>query len=113
MPVVEELIRALEEDERARKRLAKLLASEVASEADLRLVLINAVLRDVATKADLRELEARLTSRIDGLEKRVSQMDRRLSGVEGRLDLLVKVFPAFNVPLLVAVIGILLKMVFG
>ena len=40
-------------------------------------------------------------------------VERRVAGIEARLDMLVKVFVAFNVPLLVAVIGILLKMVFS
>lgn len=35
-----------------------------------------------------------------------------MARLEGRIDLLIRVFVGFNVPLLVAVIGILLKMIF-
>ncbi len=44
--------------------------------------------------------------------ERVDRIEQRLVSLEGRMDLLIKVFIGFNVPLLVAVIGILLKMIF-
>jgi len=48
----EDIVKLFEADARARKRLAELLVSE----PDVRLAIINAVLRDVATKADIAEL---------------------------------------------------------
>ena len=48
----EDIVRLFEEDVRARKRLAELLVSE----PDVRFALANAILREVATKEDLREL---------------------------------------------------------
>ena len=53
---------------------------------------------------DLRDyIHTRLESRIDGLEQRIARL-------EGMVSLFIKLFIAFNVPLLIAVIGILLKM---
>jgi hypothetical protein len=53
-----ELFRA---DARARKELAELLVSE----PDIRLAIINAVLRDVATKSDIEQLRAAMESRFE------------------------------------------------
>ena len=49
----EQVVKLFEEDRSARKRLAELLVME----PDVRLVLINAVLRDVATKQDIETLK--------------------------------------------------------
>ncbi len=89
----EDIVRLFEEDVRARRRLAELLVSE----PDVRLAIINAVLRDVATKQDLREmrdatrqdlrgLEERLTARIEGVEREVSTLRDRVSRLEGALS---------------------------
>ena len=53
-----ELFRA---DARARKELAELLVSE----PDVRLAIINAVLKDVATKSDIEQLRAAMESRFE------------------------------------------------
>jgi chromosome segregation ATPase len=53
LSIAEKLVEELEADEKVRKRLAKLLLPEVVSEPDARLAIINAVLRDVATKEDV------------------------------------------------------------
>ena len=70
----EDIVRLFEEDVRARKRLAELLVSE----ADVRLALANAILREVATKEDLRELreelKAYIDARVEGLERRVGDL---------------------------------------
>jgi hypothetical protein len=47
------------------------------------------------------------------LENRVNSIEERLAKLEGQMDLFVKPFIAFNLPTLIAVIGILLKMVFA
>jgi hypothetical protein len=117
----EDVVKLFEEDVRARKRLAELLVSE----PDVRLAIINAVLRDVATKGDiealrrefksdlealrreLREEIGRLDKRIDGLERRVGSLDQRVAKLEGSIGLFTKLFVAFNLPLLVSVIAAL------
>jgi hypothetical protein len=65
--IAEKLVEELEADERVRKRLAKLLVSEVVSEPDARLAIINAVLRDVATKDDI----AKVVGEIEKLRKEI------------------------------------------
>ena len=60
-------------------------------------------IRDVATKQDIERLR-------EEFYKFREEVRERISKLEGRFDLFVKLFIAFNVPLLIAVIGILLKM---
>jgi chromosome segregation ATPase len=60
----DEVVKLFEEDVRARKRLAELLVSE----PDVRLAIINAVLRDVATKSDIEALRAATKSDIEALK---------------------------------------------
>ena len=134
----EKLIEELEKDPKTRKRLAELMVTD----SDVRLAIINAVLANVATKSDLEKLEGRLRSemgkleerlrneiqrearrledrisalenRIAAFENRVNSIEERLARLEGQMDLFVKLFIAFNLPILIAVIGILLKMVFA
>ena len=85
-------------------------------EHDVRLAIIGAVLR--ATKSDIEKLRgefrggmARLEQRIDVLEGRVEELEERMARLEGRVDMLFKFTLAFNTLILVAVIGILLRMV--
>jgi len=66
------IVDLFEKDSRARKRLAELLASE----PDIRLAIINAVLGDVATKGDVEKISRDLTDvreRLSKLEGIVSQ----------------------------------------
>jgi len=56
----EDIVALFEKDAKARKRLAELLVAE----PDVRLAVINAVLRDVATKEDIRELRSELRAEI-------------------------------------------------
>jgi uncharacterized protein YceH (UPF0502 family) len=107
--IADKLIEELEKDPRVRRRLAELMVTD----SDVRLAIINAVLADVATKSDLERLEERLERRISSLESRVNAIEERLARLEGQMDLFVKLFIAFNVPILIAVIGILLRMIFS
>jgi hypothetical protein len=123
----EKLIEELEKDPKIRKRLAELMVTD----SDVRLAIINAVLADVATKKDLEKLEvatkrelerleerlerriSALENRISALENRVNSIEERLARLEGQMGLFVKLFIAFNLLILIAVIGILLRMVFA
>jgi chaperonin cofactor prefoldin len=129
--IAEKLIEELEKDPKIRRRLAELMVTD----SDVRLAIINAVLADVATKSDLEKLEAatkrelenlrvemkaemgkleeRLERRIYALESRVNSIEERLARLEGQMNLFVKLFIAFNLPILIAVIGILLRMIFS
>ncbi len=120
----DDIVSLFEEDVRARRRLAELLVAEL----DVRLALANAILKEVATKADLEKLEGELrreisqlgeetTARVGSLEGRLSRLEDRMGGleqsiarVEGQVILLIKVFIAFNLPMLMALIGVLLKL---
>jgi chromosome segregation ATPase len=65
---------------------------------------------------EVRRLEDRISAlenRITALENRVNSIEERLARLEGQMDLFVKLFIAFNLPILIAVIGILLKMIFS
>jgi uncharacterized protein YlxW (UPF0749 family) len=79
---------------------------------------------EAATKRELEKLEERLRNeiqrevrrleeRISALENRVNSIEERLARLEGQMSLFVKLFIAFNLPTLIAVIGILLKMIFS
>jgi len=111
----DDIVKLFEKDVRARKRLAELLVIE----PDIRLAIINAVLRDIATKRDIelvreglrKEIEE-LRRDIEELRREISQLREKASKVEGQLSLLIKLFIAFNLPILIALIGILLKMIF-
>jgi len=107
--IAEKLIEELEKDPKIRRRLAELMVTD----SDVRLAIINAVLTDVATKRDLERLEERLENRISALENRVNSIEARLVRLEGQMNLFVRLFIAFNLPTLIAVIGILLRMVFA
>ena len=100
----EDIVKLFEKDIRARKRLAELLVME----PDIRLAIINAILRDVATKGDVEKLRRD----IEELRREVNDLRERTARIEGQLSLLTKLFIAFNLPILMALIGILLKMVF-
>lgn len=54
--LAERVMDEIEADKRLRKRLAELIVSE----PDIRLVLINSVIADVATKSDIKELRAEM-----------------------------------------------------
>ena len=59
----DDVVKLFEEDVRARKRLAELLVSE----PDVRLAIINAVLRDVATKSDVESLRKEFKDSVEAL----------------------------------------------
>ena len=151
----EKIVELFEKDVSSRKRFAELLIIE----PDIRLAIINAVIRDVATKEDIENLraatkedienlraatkedienlrkatkedieslkkatkedigrlEARINSletRINGLEARIGGLEARISRLEGQMSLFVKLFVAFNLPILLGIVGMLLKLVF-
>jgi uncharacterized protein YicC (UPF0701 family) len=64
-------------------------------------------------KTEMGKLEERLERRISALESRVNSIEERLARLEGQMSLFVKLFIAFNLPILIAVIGILLRMIFS
>jgi len=144
----ERIVELFEKDVGSRKRLAELLVVE----PDVRLAIINALIRDVATKEDIEKLRAatkedienlrkatkedienlrkatkedienlrkttkedigRLEARINSLDVRIDGLEARISRLEGQMSLFVKLFIAFNLPILLGIVGMLLKLVF-
>jgi len=120
----ERIVKLFEEDTRSRKKLAELLLIE----PDIRLAMINAIIRDVATKDDIKNMATkddverlrimlndsigRLETRINGIEARIGSLEGRVGRLEGQMSLFIKMFIAFNLPILLGIIGILLKLVF-
>lgn len=130
----EKIVKLLEEDVRSRKRLAELLVIE----PDIRLAIVNAIIRDVATKDDVKNVATkddiknmatkddverlrimfndsvgRLETRISGVEARIGSLEGRVGRLEGQMSLFIKMFIAFNLPILLGIIGILLKLIFS
>jgi len=89
----EEVVKLFEEDTRARKRLAELLVSE----PDVRLAIINAVLRDVATKGDIEALRKEFKEGIEALRKELrSDVEYLRSEVSGLRERVSKLEGAFT-----------------
>ena len=91
----ERIVQLFEEDLRARKRLAELLISE----PDIRLAIINAVLRDVATKQDIAELRRSLEAKI---EREIERVEREIERLEREIDRLYRL-------VMISVLGILVS----
>lgn len=77
----EDIVELFERDVKARRRLAELLVME----PDVRLAIINAVLRDVATKQDIAELrrsiEAKIEREIDGVRREIGMVEGEMDGL--------------------------------
>ena len=161
MSIAQKLIEELESDERVRRRLSRLLASDIALDTEARVALVSAIVREVATKSDIEvlrkevksEVEAlkaatksdmetlrkevksdiealrkefksdiealrgefreeigRLDGRVSSLEQRVGALEQRVARLEGSINLFMKLFVAFNLPLLVSVVAALVTL---
>jgi uncharacterized protein YceH (UPF0502 family) len=82
----EDVVRLFEGDARARRRLAELFVSE----PDVGMAVINAVLRDVATKSTLEAVRKEILARVSRLEDRVSELSERVARLEGAFTQLVE-----------------------
>ncbi len=97
MSLAERLIKEFEEDIGLRKRFAELLISE----PDIRLVLINAIIADVATKRDLNELRNELREEIRELRREMH------SNFKWTVGLIITVWGATIIPILLKLTGII------
>jgi len=121
-----DIVELFKKDKEATKNLAELLTTQ----PDIRLAIINAIIRDVATKQDIKELRTEFRQEIEKLRnefrqetnqirnevgelrEKVTALEQRITKIETQVGLLIKLFIAFNIPILTALIGILLKMIF-
>ncbi len=120
MSIAEKLLEELRQREDLRDALAEEIALSLVKDRRVRMMLALGILREVATKSDLQELRKEMRQDIESvrqemnrLREEIRNLDRRLSRVEGMLNLLIKIFIAFNIPILVALIGILIKLALG
>jgi hypothetical protein len=120
-PLVELTAEAIVElfrgDVRARKELAELLISE----PDIRLAIINAVLRDVATKSDIERLRESLENRFEqhrsatksDIEALRASMERRIEELRTEfrreIDFLAREIDRLYRLVMVSVLGILIS----
>lgn len=130
-----DIVTLFERDQAALKSPAELLVTV----PDIRLAILQGILREVTTKRDLEQLRRELMDYIDRritelrtefrteLERRVGEvrgevqelraevrnLSKGVTRLEGTVSLLVKVFVSFNVAVLVGIIGILIKLVLG
>jgi len=101
MSVGRELLKELRENEDLRNELALELMPVLFKNRRLRLTVLTSLYRDIATKNDMRELR-----------NRINLLGQRVTRIEGQLNLFIKLFIVFNLPILLGIIGILLKMIF-
>ena len=125
------------EVEEVARKCRDMVIEELLSNSELRREILTAIAREAATRSDLqaveerlrgeirgveerlredmRRLEARLDrleGRLGGLEERVAGLEGRLARVEAQLSLFTRIFIAFNVPLLLGVLGILFTLLY-
>ena len=139
MSLAEKLLEELRSDEKLREEFLAFVAEGVARNRRARLVMLQGLLREAATKSDVEsaknelraeiealrsefraEIEAlrkefreeirRLEVRIESLEARISSLEQRVARLEGSISLFIKLFIAFNLPLLVSVIAALVAL---
>jgi len=109
----EAIVELFRGDARARKELAELLISE----PDIRLAIINAVLRDVATKGDIEALRAAVKDDIKALKEDMerrfeelrSEFRRELDSVRREIDFLAREIDRLYRLVMVSVLGILIS----
>jgi len=70
----EKIVELFEKDPKSRKRLAEILVTE----PDIRLAIINAVLKDVSTKQDIAELRKTLEKDLARLEDNIENVRKEL-----------------------------------
>ena len=97
MSVGKELLKELRENEDLRNELALELMPVLFKNRRLRLTVLTSLYRDIATKDDMRELR-----------DRINLLEQRVARIEGQLNLFIKLFIVFNLPILLGIIGILI-----
>jgi capsid protein len=137
--LAEKLLEELRSNERVREEFLAFVAEGVARNRRARLVMLQGLIREAATKSDVEsarnelraeiealrkefraEIEAlrkefreeirRLEVRMESLEARISSLEQRVAKLEGSISLFIKLFIAFNLPLLVSVIAALVAL---
>jgi len=123
LSIVRQLVEEISRDEEARRILIEEIATHIAINRKVRHLILTAIIRDIATRDDvrrevenvrnelreeIRRVREELRKDIDGLRLEVIDIRDRVSRLEGQMLLFIRLFIAFNVPILVGVIGTLL-----
>lgn len=102
----EAIVELFRGDVRARKELAELLVSE----PDVRLAIINAVLRDVATKSDIEKLREAMESRFEQQRAATkSDIEQLRTEFRREIDVLAREIDRLYRLVLVSVLGIMIS----
>jgi len=105
--IIDQLLEDVNRHPEKRKRLARILALDIATEETLRLLLLEGLLRDVATKRDLREVEERLQKQMEELRRDLWKLNERIDGlVKWMVGLLASIW----LTLVVLLLPVILKM---
>ena len=111
MSVIDQLLEDMDRHPEKRKRLARTLALDIATEETLRLLLLEGLLRDVSTKRDLRGVEERLQKQIEELKKGLwklnERMDSLIKWVVGLLASIWLTLIALLLPIILKTLGII------
>jgi hypothetical protein len=97
MSIAEKVIEEFEKDIRLRKKFAELFITE----PDVRLVLINAVIAEVATKRDINELRSEFRNEINQLRNDI------WSNFKWTIGVIITVWGASIIPILLKIAGII------
>jgi len=126
MSLAEKLLEELRSNEKVREEFLAFVAEGVARDRKARLVMLQGLIREAATKSDVEsakneirveidKVRTELKAEIDALrsevreeirrlEMRISSLEQRVARLEGSMSLFIKLFIAFNLPLLISVI---------
>jgi hypothetical protein len=104
MSIAEKVIEEFEKDIRLRKKFAELFITE----PDIRLVLINAVIAEVATKRDINELRSEFRNEINQLRSEINRLRNDIwSNFKWTIGVIITVWGASIIPILLKIAGII------
>ncbi|MGQ4914742.1 MAG: hypothetical protein ACP6IU_08320 [Candidatus Asgardarchaeia archaeon] len=72
------------------------IALKIAKDTKLQTIILEAIIKNVATKEDIRELRYYIDVRIGDLDKRIDGLDKRIDGLDKRIDSLDKRIDALD-----------------
>ena len=130
---LKKFVEMLERDEEARARIADILATEIALRS--RKLIVRAVLKEVATKDDIKELRSEIKETEEKLRKEIKETEERLKrdlkeyvdvkieslrnelkneirGLEKRLEMLTKFMLGTFIGIILTLVSIILTKLF-
>ena len=77
-------------------KFLKGVAVELATNKEMKYLILQSVIRDIATKEDIRDLKRYVDVRIGDLDKRIDSLDKRIDSLDKRIDSLDKRMSMFQ-----------------